>query len=66
MTEQQDHRHRCEVRMLIAATRDPSRGRPWVRRYLADPKVAGRREALRADLNEQIERGNSGGEGEWL
>lgn len=66
MTGALDHRHQCEVRMLIAATRDAKRGRSWVRDYLDAPKVAGRREQLRADLNEQIQRGNTGGAGQWL
>lgn len=66
MTTDLDHRRRCEVRMLITASRDAKRGRSWVRNYLADPKVAGRRELLRTDVNEQIQRGNTGSTGQWL
>lgn len=60
----EEHRHRCEVRWLIRQTRE--RGRAWVRAYLGDKRVEGRRERLRADLNEQIRRGNEGGDGEWM
>lgn len=60
------HRHRCEVRTLIRATREASRGRRWVRDYLADPKVAGRSEQLRVDLNDQMDKGNTGEHGAWL
>lgn len=58
-------RHRCEVRTLIRAASDPVKGRAWVREYLADKRVAGRAAALRADLNEQMARGNLGQAGEW-
>lgn len=64
--DNETHRHRCEVRTLIRATRDVSRGRRWVRDYLADPRVAGRSAQLRADLNEQMDKGNSGEGGAWL
>lgn len=66
MVDSANHRHECEVRALIAANRDRARGREWVQDYLAHPAVAGRREQLRADLNDQIAKGNRGGEGEWL
>ena len=59
----EQHRHRCEVRSLIRAARE--RGREWARQYLDDKRVAGRQARLRADLNEQIKRGNRGQEGEW-
>ena len=59
------HRHRCEVRTLIQAIAQSGRGREWVRQYLDDKRVAGRQAQLRADLNEQIKRGNRGQEGEW-
>ena len=62
----EEQRHRCEVRELIRAAKDPQHGRAWVRAYLDHKAVAGRRERLRADLNEQIKRGNSGEHGEWL
>lgn len=61
----EQHRHRCEVRALIQAIARPDRGREWVRQYLDDKRVAGRQAQLRADLNEQIKRGNRGQEGEW-
>lgn len=57
-------RHRCEVRTLIRFS--ANKGRAWVRDYLADKRVAGRAAALRADLNEQMARGNTGEEGVWL
>lgn len=60
----EEHRHRCEVRWLIRAAQE--KGRAWVRAYLGDKRVDGRRERLRADLNEQIRRGNEGGDGEWM
>lgn len=36
------------------------------RDYLADERVAGRAARLRADLNEQQARGNTGERGTWL
>ena len=60
----EEHRHRCEVRWLIRAAQE--NGRAWVRAYLGDKRVEGRRERLRADLNEQIRRGSKGGDGEWM
>ena len=66
MTDTSDqHRHRCEVRTLIQAIARPDLGREWVRQYLDDKRVAGRRERLRQDLNQQIKAGNRGKEGEW-
>ena len=59
----EQHRHRCETRHLIRQASE--RGRDWVRQYLDDKRVAGRQARLRADLNEQIKRGNRGQEGEW-
>ena len=59
----EQHRHRCETRHLIRQVSE--RGREWVRQYLDDKRVAGRQARLRADLNEQIKRGNRGQEGEW-
>ncbi len=61
--EMERHRHECEVRMLLCQA--DKRGREWVRQYLDDKRVAGRQASLRADLNEQIKRGNRGQEGEW-
>jgi len=61
----EEQRHRCEVRELIRAAKDPQHGRAWVRAYLGDKRVDGRRERLRADLNEQLSRGNTGEDGEW-
>ena len=57
-------RHRCEVRTLLRAS--ANKGRAWVRDYLADKRVAGRAAALRADLNDQIAKGNTGEHGTWL
>ena len=59
----EQHRPRCETRHLIRQVSE--RGREWVRQYLDDKRVAGRRERLRQDLNQQIKAGNSGQEGEW-
>ena len=59
----EEQRHRCEVRELIRAAQE--KGRAWVRAYLGDKRVDGRAAALRADLNEQLSRGNTGEDGEW-
>lgn len=66
MTDQQDHRHQCEVRYLIAASRDPQCGRAWVVAYLGHPKVRGRADQLRQDINDQRAEGNTGEAGTWL
>ena len=60
------HRHQCEVRMLIAASAEPSRGQAWVVAYLAHPRVAGRTAALSADMQDQLNKGHDGREGLWL
>lgn len=39
----EEQRHRCEVRELIRAAKDPQHGRAWVRAYLGHKAVAGRR-----------------------
>lgn len=62
--DNETHRHRCEVRMLIRAVKE--RGRQWVKEYLDDKRVAGRKEKLREDLNAQIKAGNTGEHGTWL
>ena len=64
LSTMETHRHRCEVRTLLRAS--ANKGRAWVRDYLADKRVAGRAAALRADLNEQIAKGNTGEHGQWL
>ena len=43
-----------------------NKGSAWVRDYLADKRVAGRAAALRADLNDQTKKGNTGEHGQWL
>lgn len=63
-TDTETHRHRCEVRTLIRFS--ANKGRAWVRDYLADKRVAGRAAALRADLNDQTKKGNTGEHGQWL
>lgn len=63
-SETEKHRHRCEVRTLLRFS--VNKGEAWVRDYLADKRVAGRAAALRADLNEQMAKGNTGEEGVWL
>ena len=60
----EQHRHQCEVRLLICAARE--RSRDWVRGYLAAKPVAGRAEQLRKDLNQQIKLGNRGTQGTWI
>ena len=60
------HRHQCEVRMLIALRTDPARGQAWVDAYLAHPRVAGRKAALSADMQDQLNKGHDGREGLWL
>lgn len=64
MTSTEQYRHECEVRTLIRARRQY--GRQWLREWLEDAKVAGRKEALMRDIREQMERGNDGGHGKWL
>lgn len=59
-------RHQCECRMLIRARHEAKRGQEWVRQYLRDQKVAGRRAALVRDIKAQIDKGNDGREGVWL
>lgn len=59
-----DHRHRCEVRYLIALAK--KEGRQAVVDYLAHKNVAPRAARLRADLNEQRKLGNTGKAGEWI
>lgn len=59
-------RHQCEVRMLIAMRADSSRGQAWVDAYLAHPRVAGRKAALSADMQDQLNKGHDGREGLWL
>ena len=61
-----EYRHQCEVRMLIAARRDRRRGEEWVRGYIRDPKVSGRRAALVRDIKDQLDKGHDGREGVWL
>jgi hypothetical protein len=56
-------RHRAEVRMLLRRLKN--QGRHAVKEYLDDPRVAGRREQLRTDLNTQKRLGNSGAVEEW-
>lgn len=57
------HRHQCEVRMLIAMRTDSSRGQAWVDAYLAHPRLAGRKAALSADMQDQLNKGHDGREG---
>ena len=65
MTDAQ-HRHQCEVRQLIKWRTDARKGAQWVRDYLNDAKVAGRRAALVRDIKDQLDKGNNGTEGVWL
>ena len=60
------HRHRGEVRMLIASSAEPSRGQAWVDAYLAHPRVSGRAPALASDMRDQLNKGHDGQEGLWL
>jgi len=64
VSQTETERHRCEVRTLLRFS--VNKGEAWVRDYLADKRVAGRAAALRADLNEQMARGNTGEHGQWL
>jgi len=59
-------RHQCEVRFLISASNDSTRGQAWAKNYLQHPRVAGRREALANDVKDQINKGHDGREGLWL
>lgn len=54
----QVQRHRAEVTTLIRMRND--RGAKWLAGWLADPKVAGRAAALKADIQKQWEKGNRG------
>lgn len=60
------HRHQCEVRFLLAASREDARGGEWVDAYLKHPKVAGRSAVLARDFQEQQARGNDGRYGLWI
>lgn len=66
ITDSTTHRHRCEVRELLRANLDSARGNAWVREYLNDPKVRGRRAALIRDIKDQLDKGNDGSGGVWL
>lgn len=59
-----DHRHRCEVRHLIALAR--KEGRQAVVDYLSHKSVAPRAARLKAELNEQRNLGNTGAWGQWI
>lgn len=59
-------RHQCEVRTLLRARSEHGRGQGWVRDYLNDPKVRGRRAALIRDIKDQLDKGSDGREGVWL
>lgn len=54
----QVQRHRAEVTTLIRMRRE--RGADWLSAWLADPRVAGRAPALKADIKAQWELGNKG------
>ncbi|MFG5777692.1 hypothetical protein ACFIQF_11520 [Comamonas sp. J-3] len=65
--EQSDrYRHQCEVRYLLAASREEARGQKYVHDYLNHPKVQGRRAALERDVKLQGDLGNDGRHGQWL
>lgn len=66
ITTTETHRHQCEVRMLIAARSDEARGEAWCSDYLTHPRVAGRAAVLKADMNDQLNKGHDGTEGLWL
>lgn len=59
-----DHRHRCEVRMLIQMAK--KEGRQAVVGYLSHKNVAPRAARLKTDLNEQRRFGNTGEWGLWI
>ena len=60
------YRHQCEVRYLLAASREEARGPKYVQDYLDHPKVQGRRAALERDVKQQEALGNDGLNGLWL
>ena len=67
MSSDEQHRHRCEVRQLLAWR--VQRGRVWLRDWLAGvEKVRGKagRERLEADIVAQWNRGNRGKPGVWF
>lgn len=62
----EEHRHRCEVRQLLAWRRQ--RGRTWLRDWLAGvEKIRGKaaKARLEADILAQWQRGNRGAAGDW-
>lgn len=62
----EERRHRCEVRQLIAWRVE--RGREWLRDYLAQvERVRGKpaRQSLEADILAQWSLGNRGNRGDW-
>lgn len=64
--ELEEHRHRCEVRQLIAWR--VKHGRIWLREHLAGiEKVRGKpaRASLEADILQQWGLGNRGAWGDW-
>ena len=52
--------------MLIAARSDDARGEAWVSAYLTHQRVAARAAALKADMQDQLNKGHNGSEGLWL
>ena len=66
MTNDNPHRHRCEVRQLLRWRRD--KGSQWVRDWLAGvAKLRGQATAdqLNADAMQQWRAGNRGQPGDW-
>lgn len=62
----EEHRHRCEVRQLIAWRVE--RGRYWLRDWLAGvEKIRGKaaRARLEQDIAQQWSLGNRGKSGDW-
>ena len=63
---QEEHRHRCEVRQLLAWRAE--RGRQWLRDWLAGiekARGAAARKRLEDDIVQQWQRGNRGAAGQW-
>ena len=61
MQDDEQHRHRCEVRQILHWRR--VHGSDWAKGYFEKHK---RRDSLEPDVREQWQRGNRGKPGEWI
>lgn len=61
--DDEQHRHRCEVRQLLRWR--VQHGRDWVREWLAAAARRRDTQQLRSDATEQWARGSRGQHGDW-